>query len=119
MVSRQELIKPPVIVESLEPQRLDKGETAVLTARFDGYPAPVIKWYRNGREIQSSSTVAIQSKNKESTLTIVRCMPEDTGKYEVRALNDGGEARCAASIRLRGRKLKRWRHGEIHDYIDY
>ena len=102
VVSLQELIKAPVIKELLEPQTIPIGETATFTATFDGYPNPVISWYYNGREIQPSDVFNISSQKNESTLTISRCTSENVGKYEVRAMNEGGEARSSASIKLRG-----------------
>ena len=102
VVGQHELIKPPVIVEPLEPQRVDNGERVTLAVRLDGYPIPAVKWYCNGREVQPSSNVLINNQKKESTLTVLQCSAADVGKYEVRAMNDGGEARSSASVRLRG-----------------
>jgi hypothetical protein len=106
VVGQHELIKPPVIVEPLEPQRVDNGERVTLAVRLDGYPIPVVKWYCNGREVQPSSNVLINNQKKESTLTVLQCSAGDVGKYEVRAMNDGGEARSSASVRLRGNLKK-------------
>ena len=106
IVSRNELIKAPVIVHPLEPDEVENNGRKVLTVRFDGYPLPEIKWYHNNLEIQQSNNILINHFKNESTLVIVQCTPDMAGKYEARAMNEGGEARSSASLRIKGRELR-------------
>lgn len=102
VVSHQELVRAPVIAQPLEPDRVESGGRKVMTVRFDGYPTPEVKWYHNGREIQQTENRLVTTFKNESTLVIVRCDADSTGKYEARAMNEGGEARTSASIQLQG-----------------
>lgn len=103
VVSHQELVRAPVIAQPLEPDRLELGSRKVMTVRFDGYPTPEVKWYHNGREIQQNENRLVTTFKTESTLVIVRCDADSVGKYEARAMNEGGEARTAATIQLKGK----------------
>lgn len=107
VVSHQELVRAPVIAQPLEPDRIEPGSRKVMTVRFDGYPTPEVKWYHNGREIQQTENRLVTTFKNESTLVIVRCDANDTGKYEARAMNEGGEARTAASIQLQAPEEKK------------
>lgn len=98
VVSHQELIRAPVIGQPLEPDRVKPGERKVMTIRFDGYPTPEVKWYRDGREIRQSGEVLITTFKNESTLIISRAAIDQSGKFEARALNEGGEARTSATL---------------------
>lgn len=100
VVSHQELVRAPVIGQPLEPDIVQTGSRKVMTIRFDGYPTPEVKWYHNGREIQQNENRLVTTFKNESTLVIVRCHADSTGKYEARAMNEGGEARTSASIQL-------------------
>lgn len=100
VVSHQELVRAPVIAQPLEPDRIELGVRKVMTVRYDGYPTPEVKWYHNGREIQQNENRLVTTFNNESTLVIVRCDADSAGKYEARAMNEGGEARTSASIQV-------------------
>ena len=100
VVSHQELVRAPVIAQPLEPDRVEINARKVMTVRFDGYPTPEVKWYHNGREIQQTENRLVTTFKNESTLVIVRCDGESAGKYEARAMNEGGEARTSASVQL-------------------
>lgn len=98
VVSHQELIRAPVIAQPLEPDRVKPGERKVMLIRFDGYPTPEVKWYLDGRELQQSDNMLITTFKNESTLIISRVSKDLTGKFEARALNEGGEARTSATL---------------------
>ncbi len=101
VVSYQELVRAPVIAQPLEPDVVEPSGRKVMTVRFDGYPAPEVKWYHNGLEIpQPSPDVVITTFPNESTLAVLRCDDRTVGKYEARAMNEAGEARTSASIQL-------------------
>lgn len=101
VVSHQELVRAPVIAQSLEPGVVEENSRKIMTVRFDGYPAPEVKWYHNGLEIpQPSPDCVITTFQNESTLVVMHCDKRTVGKYEARAMNEGGEARTSASIQL-------------------
>jgi len=100
VVSHQELIRAPVIAQPLESSLVEPDGRKVLTVRFDGFPTPEVKWYHNGLELQPSANVLINTFKTESTLVVLRCNTGSDGKYEARAMNEGGEARTSASIHI-------------------
>lgn len=101
VVSHQELIRAPVIAQPLESSLVELNGRKVFTMRFDGFPTPEVKWYHNGLELQPSANVLITTFKTESTLVVLRCNTGSDGKYEARAMNEGGEARTSASIQIK------------------
>ena len=100
--SRIDMNKAPFIIHPLEPDEVERNGRKVMTVRFDGYPLPEIKWYHDSREIQQTNNILINNFKNESTLVIVQCSPNEVGKYEARAMNESGEARSSATLRLKG-----------------
>ncbi|KAK3082882.1 hypothetical protein FSP39_007872 [Pinctada imbricata] len=86
-------IKPPEFIELLHPITAKDGEKIVLTVKFRGFPQPRIRWYHNGREIQSSSDfqITIDYARGVSNLTISEVFPEDEGEYTCTARSKHGE----------------------------
>ena len=102
VASRVDMHKAPFIILPLEPDEVERNGRIVMTVRFDGHPLPEIKWYHNNREIQQTNNTLINNYKNESILVIVQCTPNEVGKYEARAMNESGEARSSATLRLKG-----------------
>jgi len=101
VASRSSMKKAPFIIHPLEPDEVERNGRKVMVVRFDGQPLPEIKWYHNNREIQQTNNILINNFKNESTLVIVQCTPDEVGKYEARAMNESGEARSSATLRLK------------------
>ncbi|XP_008831540.1 vascular endothelial growth factor receptor 2 [Nannospalax galili] len=54
------------------------GSSVQIPVKFLGYPAPEIKWYKNGRPIESNYTMTVGS-----ALTIMEVSERDTGNYTI------------------------------------
>nr|XP_014334700.1 PREDICTED: vascular endothelial growth factor receptor 2 [Bos mutus] len=54
------------------------GERVRVPVKYLGYPPPEIKWYKNGRPIESNHTVKVGH-----VLTIMEVSEKDTGNYTV------------------------------------
>ena len=89
----EEEIKPPEFTELLHPITARDGEKIILVVRFRGFPTPRIRWYHNGREIQSSADfhIVIDYNRGISSLTIGEVFPEDEGEYTCTARSKHGE----------------------------
>ncbi|KAM8800979.1 vascular endothelial growth factor receptor 2 isoform 1-T1 [Rhynchonycteris naso] len=54
------------------------GDRVRIPVKFLGYPTPEIKWYKNGRPIESNHTIKVGH-----VLTIMEVSEKDTGNYTV------------------------------------
>ncbi|KAM7157414.1 vascular endothelial growth factor receptor 2 [Molossus nigricans] len=54
------------------------GDSVRVPVKFLGYPAPEIKWYKNGRLIETNHTIQVGQ-----ALTIMEVSEKDTGNYTV------------------------------------
>ena len=69
---------------------------ASFNCTVDSYPPSTITWLHNGAEVQAApprvtiSTVQVDNRTQESTLTLLNTAEEDTGTYTCSAENDEG-----------------------------
>jgi hypothetical protein len=80
-------------------------DDCTLRVQACGYPRPKLVWYRNGEELNTSSTIVIEEKGKEGDdqFVIGTCHMEEItlqlfGDFECVAVNEAGEVRT--SVRL-------------------
>ena len=73
-----------------------------FSVEFTGYPPPVIQWFREGFEIQTSRDFQIMTTPTRSTLYIPEVFPEDTGMFTVKIHNQYGMAQCKAMLQVQG-----------------
>ena len=65
-----------------------EGTTVVLPCDAAGEPKPIIKWFRNGKEIsEKDEHFAILG---DKSLQIANVMASDSGKYQCTATNSSG-----------------------------
>ena len=89
---------PPDFLERLQSQNIRQSEPVVFTARVVGSPEPVVRWFREGMEIQSAGDFIIAADGNVHTLTISSPYPEDTGVFTVTATNASGKATSTAHL---------------------
>ena len=65
-----------------------EGTTAVLPCDAAGEPKPIIKWFRNGKEISEKDEHFVILGDK--SLQIANVMASDSGKYRCTATNSSG-----------------------------
>lgn len=61
-------------------------------------PLPTIEWYKDGKEMVSSTTLSIESTTDSSSLLIKDATRSHTGTYEIKIKNALGSA--SATIRM-------------------
>lgn len=76
-----------------------------FSVEFTGQPPPVIQWFREGFEIQTSRDFQIMTTPTRSTLYIPEVFPEDTGVFTVKIHNQHGMAQCKAMLQVQGQSL--------------
>lgn len=88
-----------------------QGSQVQLQVRVTGIPTPVVKFYRDGAEIQSSLDFQISQEGNLYSLLIAEAYPEDSGTYSVNATNSVGRATSTAELLVQGRweRLRRRR----------
>ena len=74
----------------------------------DSYPSSNITWLHNGAEVQAApprvtiSTVQVDSRTQESTLTLLNTTAEDIGTYNCSAVNGVGSDSMTTELQVLG-----------------
>lgn len=93
---------PPNFVQRLQSMTVRQGSQVRLQVRVTGIPTPVVKFYRDGAEIQSSLDFQISQEGDLYSLVIAEAYPEDSGTYSVNATNSVGRATSTAELLVQG-----------------
>merc|ERR1712179_90989 len=92
----------PSFTDQLENIEVKANDIARFTATVAGVPTPRVKWFRNDEEINNSYDFAIRSEGDLHSLTIEVAQEEDTGTFSAVAVNQAGEAKSSASLKVNG-----------------
>ena len=77
-------------------QEVTSQDLVSFNCTVDSYPPSTITWLHNGAEVQTApprvtiSTVQVDNRTQESTLTLLNTTAEDTGTYTCSAVNSEG-----------------------------
>ncbi|KAG7233685.1 hypothetical protein INR49_006722 [Caranx melampygus] len=93
---------PPNFLQRLQSSTVRQGSQVRLDVRVTGIPSPVVKFYREGAEIQSSADFRILQEGDLYSLLIAEAFPEDSGTYSVTATNSSGRATSTAELLVQG-----------------
>ncbi|KAF1662939.1 Titin, partial [Aptenodytes patagonicus] len=93
---------PPNFSQRLQSMTARQGSQVRLDVRVTGIPTPVVKFYRDGVEIQSSPDFQISQEGDLYSLIIAEAYPEDSGTYSVNATNNVGRATSTAELLIQG-----------------
>uniref|UniRef100_A0ACB8G1V4 Uncharacterized protein n=2 Tax=Sphaerodactylus townsendi TaxID=933632 RepID=A0ACB8G1V4_9SAUR len=93
---------PPNFSQRLQSTTSRQGSQVRLDVRVTGIPTPVVKFYRDGAEIQSSPDFQILQEGDLYSLIIAEAYPEDSGTYSVNATNSVGRATSTAELLVQG-----------------
>uniref|UniRef100_A0A8C0HEC6 Ig-like domain-containing protein n=2 Tax=Chelonoidis abingdonii TaxID=106734 RepID=A0A8C0HEC6_CHEAB len=93
---------PPNFTQRLQSMTIRQGKQVRLDVRVTGIPTPVVKFYRDGAEIQSSLDFQISQEGDLYSLIIAEAYPEDSGTYSVNATNSVGRATSTAELLVQG-----------------
>ncbi|XP_072817331.1 titin isoform X5 [Vicugna pacos] len=96
---------PPNFVQRLQSMTVRQGSQVRLQVRVTGIPTPVVKFYRDGAEIQSSLDFQISQEGELYSLLIAEAYPEDSGTYSVNATNSVGRATSTAELLVQGEEV--------------
>ncbi|XP_076758852.1 uncharacterized protein LOC143428086 isoform X1 [Xylocopa sonorina] len=79
------------------------GQRVKLECEVRGSPMPTLTWYRDGKPIEETMNLKIQTEAGRSSLTITEAFAKDAGCYMVVAKNDAGEATVSCNVSVKGR----------------
>lgn len=94
-----------------------QGSQVRLDVRVTGIPTPVVKFYRDGVEIQSSPDFQILQEGDLYSLIIAEAYPEDSGTYSVNATNNVGRATSTAELLIQGNGVEVASHENKRAFI--
>jgi len=79
-----------------------------LNCTVDSYPSSNVTWLHNGAEVQAApprvtiSTVQVDNRTQESTLTLLNTTADDIGTYTCLAENDEGMTNMTTELQVWG-----------------
>ncbi|XP_033111500.1 titin-like [Anneissia japonica] len=90
--------KAPHFSKPLETTKTKDNKPVTLKCCVEGYPTPIVAWYRQSTLIPESPDFEVRYDGKVCTLTIKDVLPEDSGKYTCVAKNQVGAASSSAEL---------------------
>ena len=101
------LVAPNVTAISAN-QTVTSPAPVSFNCTVDSYPPSTITWLHNGAEVQAApprvtiSTVQVDNRTQESTLTLLNTTAEDTGMYTCSAVNYEGSVNMITELQVLG-----------------
>ena len=99
---------PPIVTAVSTNQEVTSPAPVSFNCTVDSYPSSNITWLHNGAEVQTApprgtiSTVQVNNKTQESTLTLLNTTAEDTGTYICSAVNSVGSGNMTTELLVLG-----------------
>ncbi|XP_073320361.1 myomesin-2 [Pagrus major] len=93
------MIRGPKFIARVRSHTVYENTPVKLICTVDGFPMPIVKWYKDDVILNvSSGKYIVESKGGIHSLEIPRCTTDDTAQYTVVAGNNHGQVSCQASI---------------------
>ena len=98
----------PIVTNISANQTVTSPDRVSFNCTVDSYPPSTITWLHNGAEVQAApprvtiSTVQVDNRTQENTLTLLNTTAEDTGTYTCSAVNDEGLANLTTELQVLG-----------------
>ena len=89
-------------------QEVTSPDLVSFNCTMDSYPPSTISWLHNGAEVQAApprvtiSTVQVDNRTQESTLTFINTTAENTGTYTCSAVNIEGMTNMTTELQVLG-----------------
>ena len=98
----------PAVTAISADQEVTSPDLVSFNCTVDSYPSSTITWLHNGTEVQAApprvtiSTVQVDNRTQESTLTLLNTTAEDSGTYTCSAENDEGMTIMTTELEVLG-----------------
>ena len=89
-------------------QEVTSPDPVSFNCTVDSYPSSSITWRHNGTEVLAApprvsiTTVQVDNRTQESTLTLLNTTAEDIGTYSCSAVNIEGSANMTTELQVLG-----------------
>ncbi|TNN55141.1 Myomesin-2 [Liparis tanakae] len=98
-VREEPMIRGPQFTARLRSHTVFENTPIKLYCSVDGFPMPLVKWYKDGAILcLSSGSYLVEARGGVHTLEIPRCSTDDTAMYTAMACNSHGQASSQASV---------------------
>uniref|UniRef100_A0A673GDH7 Ig-like domain-containing protein n=1 Tax=Sinocyclocheilus rhinocerous TaxID=307959 RepID=A0A673GDH7_9TELE len=102
--SEEPVCEPPHFIQKLKSREVPEGSKFQLDCIVRGLPAPEVRWFCEGKELENSPDIQIIANGERHTLIIAEAFEEDTGRYSCFASNFYGTDSTSAEIYIEGMK---------------
>uniref|UniRef100_A0A8C2BLN4 Myopalladin n=1 Tax=Cyprinus carpio TaxID=7962 RepID=A0A8C2BLN4_CYPCA len=96
--SEEPVCEPPHFIQKLKSREVSEGSKVQLDCIVRGLPAPEVRWFCEGKELENSPDIQIIANGERHTLIIAEAFEEDTGRYSCFASNFYGTDSTSAEI---------------------
>ena len=99
----------PIVITTSANQIVTSPAPVSFNCTVDSYPPSTITWLHNGAEVQAApprvtiSTVQVDNRTQENTLTLLNTTAEDTGTYTCSAVNSVGSGNMTTELQVLGK----------------
>ena len=99
----------PIVTAISDKQVVTSPAPVSFNCTVDSYPPSTITWLHNGAEVQEDpprvaiSTVQVDNRTQESTLTLLNTTSVDTGMYTCSAENSVGLGNMTTELQVLGK----------------
>ena len=99
---------PPIVTAVSTNQEVTSPAPISFNCTVDSYPSFSITWLHNGAEVQAApprvtiSTVQVDNRTQESSLTLLNTTSKDTGIYTCSAVNSVGSGNMTTELQVLG-----------------
>uniref|UniRef100_A0A8B9SDV3 Myopalladin n=1 Tax=Apteryx owenii TaxID=8824 RepID=A0A8B9SDV3_APTOW len=111
--------QPPRFTQKLKSREVPEGTKVQLDCIVVGIPAPEVRWYCEGKELENSPDIQIIQAGDRHSLVIVEAFEEDTGRYSCFASNIYGTDSTSAEIYIEGVSSSESEGETIKDEMDH
>lgn len=94
-------IIPPSFLQTAQDNTVNVGQLARFDTRISGTKPMDVYWLFDGQKINPSIKHKMIVEDNLYSLLVIEAGPNESGKYECVAVNNGGEARCEAELAVK------------------
>ncbi|KAM4870415.1 striated muscle preferentially expressed protein kinase isoform X2 [Urocitellus parryii] len=97
----EEPLEAPVFEIPLQNVVVAPGADVLLKCIITANPPPQVSWLKDGSTLHSEGRLLIRAEGERHTLLLREAQEADAGSYMATAINELGQASCAASLAVR------------------